>query len=94
MKIWQIIPINIPPMAPVPSVLLPLAPTPLANISGNRPITMASEVIRIGRRRADAPSTAAETMLMPDWRRSRANSVIRMAFLANRPISMIRAICM
>ena len=94
MNIWHIIPINIPPMAPAPSVLLPLAPTPLANIKGNSPITMASEVIRIGRRRAEAPSTAAETTLMPERRRSSANSVIRMAFFASKPINMMSDICM
>ena len=53
-----------------------------------------SEVIRMGRRRAAAPNTAAHVMLIPILRRSKANSTIRMAFLANRPISMINAICM
>ena len=92
-NIWHIIPINIPPMAVAPSERLPLAPTPRANIIGSRPIIMASEVIRIGRRRAAAPRTAAHVMLMPILRRSSANSTIRMAFLARSPINMIIAIC-
>lgn len=92
-KIWNNIPINIPPMADVPSERLALAPTPNENIKGNRPIIMAKDVIKIGRRRAPAPSTAAQEMLIPIFRRSRANSTIKMAFLANRPINMISAIC-
>lgn len=47
----------------------------------------------IGRRRAAAPNTAAQVILIPILRRSRANSTIKMAFLANRPINMMRAIC-
>ena len=48
MKIWQIIPINIPPIEAVPSVRLPWAPTPKANINGSKPTTIANDVIRIG----------------------------------------------
>ncbi len=51
-KICRIIPINIPPMAEVPSVRLPLAPAPDASINGIKPTIMASDVIKIGRRRA------------------------------------------
>ena len=40
-----------------------------------------------------APSTAAHVILIPILRRSRANSIIKMAFFANRPINMINAIC-
>ena len=54
---------------------------------------IANEVIRIGRRRAAAPETAAEAIDMPLSRRASANCTIRIAFLANRPISMISAIC-
>ena len=93
-KIWQIIPINIPPMAAVPKVRLPCAPTPKANIIGSKPTTMAKEVIKIGRKRAAAPKTAAQVMLIPMRRRSNANSTIKMAFFANKPINMIKAICM
>ena len=93
MNIWNIIPINMPPTAAVPRERLPLAPTPKANIIGRRPIIIANDVMRIGRRRAPAPSTAAHVMLMPILRRSSANSTIRIAFFANRPISMISEIC-
>ena len=40
-----------------------------------------------------APETAAEAIDMPLSRRASANCTIRIAFLANRPISMISAIC-
>ena len=40
---------SIPPTAPVPNVLLPLAPTPCANIKGNKPITIAKELGLRGR---------------------------------------------
>ena len=93
MKIWQIMPMNIPPTAAVPKARLPLAPTPIASINGISPTTMASEVIKIGRRRAPAPKTAAQVILIPILRRSRANSTIKMAFLAKSPINMIKAIC-
>ena len=82
-----------PPTAPVPSVLLPLAPTPDANIIGKSPNTRANDVMRIGRKRAPAPCMAAPTMDMPVRRRSNANSVIRIAFLAKSPINMINDIC-
>ena len=62
MNICNIIPINIPPMAEVPNVRLPLAPAPEANISGSKPTIIARDVIRIGRKRAAAPSTAAHVI--------------------------------
>jgi hydrophobic/amphiphilic exporter-1 (mainly G- bacteria), HAE1 family len=85
-KIWNNIPINIPPMADVPSERLALAPTPNENIKGNRPMIMAKDVIKIGRRRAPAPSTAAQEMLIPIFRRSRANSTMCCLFLARLQI--------
>ena len=78
---------SIPPMAPVPSALLPLAPTPCANIIGRRPMIIASDVMRIGRKRAAAASMAASIIVMPPCRLVTANSVIKIAFLAKRPIA-------
>ena len=72
---------------------MPLAPTPNENIIGNKPTIIAKEVIKIGRKRALAPKTAAQVMLIPILRRSKANSVIKIAFLANKPINIIKAIC-
>ena len=85
---------SIPPTAAAPNVWLPFLPTPEANISGNRPMTMANDVIRIGRRRAAAPRMAEYLMAIPVSRRSKANCTIKMAFFDNRPISMISEICM
>ena len=58
-----IVPINIPPTAAVPIVRLPIAPAPDANTSGIRPAMKAILVIRIGRKRATAPSMAASAMV-------------------------------
>ncbi|MNR21920.1 hypothetical protein D3C85_1388500 [compost metagenome] len=57
----KIVPISIPPTAPVPIDLLPTAPAPVAIINGANPKMKAKEVIRIGLKRATAPSTAACT---------------------------------
>lgn len=46
------VPSSIPPTVPTPTDMFPLAPTPLANISGSIPNTMVSEVMSMGRRRA------------------------------------------
>jgi hypothetical protein len=48
----------------------------------------ASEVIRIGRRRIRAASTAASAIVRPRARSCSANSTMRIAFFAERPISM------
>ena len=53
----------------------------------------AKEVMRIGRNRNFAPSMAASLTLTPCWCRCTANSTMRIAFLAARPISMTRPIC-
>ena len=54
---------------------------------------MAMEVIKIGRKRAAAPWREAAVMLIPIFRRSSANSTMRMAFFARRPMSMMSEIC-
>ena len=88
------VPNSIPPTVHTPTEILPLAPTPWANIRGNMPKTIVNEVIRIGRTRALAAAMAAEAMDMPCLRRVEAYSVRRMAVLESRPISMIRPVCM
>jgi hypothetical protein len=62
-------------------------------MSGTKPSTNASEVIKIGRKRATAPSTADCTRLSPACLRCSAYSTIKIAFFASKPISMISAIC-
>ena len=61
--------------------------------SGTQPRMNANDVIRIGRRRSRAPSSAASTTARPSSSRSFANSTIRIAFFAARPISITRPIC-
>ena len=87
------VPSNMPPTVPTPTERLPLAPTPVANINGNMPNTMVSDVISMGRNRALAADMAAAAIVMPSRRRDEAYSVSRMAVLANRPISIISPVC-
>src|SRR5215468_5899962 len=69
------------------------APAPEAVHSGTEPRMKANEVIKIGRRRKRAPSSAASTKGLSCSYSSFANSTIRIAFLAAKPISMTRPIC-
>ena len=81
-----------PPITPVPIEWREAEPAPEAIASGMAPAVKASEVITIGRRRALAPCTADSTIERPLARSSTANSTIRIAFLADRPISVTRPI--
>ena len=83
---------SMPPNTPVPIERRAAAPAPVANTSGTTPSTNASEVITIGRKRRRAASTAASSALMPSACFCAANSTIRIAFLAARPISVTRPI--
>ncbi len=83
-----------PPNTVVPIDCRLAAPAPVANISGTTPRMKAKAVIRIGRRRSrrrfhrrvdDRQALLARGAL--------ANSTIRMAFFAARPISMTKPIC-
>jgi len=68
------------------------APEPVASISGMTPMMKANAVIRIGRKRSRAASMAASSAGLPWSRDIFANSTIRIAFFAARPISMTRPI--
>ncbi len=75
------------PMTPVPTAFCAPLPAPWLITSGMTPRTKASEVIRIGRRRILDASSVASMMPLPSFSiRSLANSTIRMAFLADKPI--------
>ncbi|MPN37557.1 hypothetical protein SDC9_185077 [bioreactor metagenome] len=67
-------------------------PAPEDSTSGTTPMMKAIEVIRIGRRRRRLASIAAWSGGLPCSSSSRANSTIRMAFLADRPTSTISPI--
>jgi len=82
----------IPPMTVVPMTCREIPPAPLAMASGTQPRMKAKEVIRIGRSRSFAPSSVASIRGFPFSYSIFANSTIRMAFLAARPISMTRPI--
>ena len=66
---------------------------PLENASGVTPRMNASDVMRIGRKRRRAASSAASTVPMPSCFFIIANSTMRMAFFPSKPINMISATC-
>ena len=84
---------SMPPMTTVPRMRRDTAPAPLANHNGVEPRIKAKEVIRIGRKRIRAPVSAASTRDLPFSYSSRANSTMRIAFFAARPMSITRPIC-
>jgi len=77
----------------MPIDLRELAPAPVASTSGITPRMKAKEVMRMGRKRARAASSAASMTGLPsNMRRSRATSTIKIAFLAESAISSTRPI--
>ncbi len=84
---------SMPPMTTVPRIRRETAPEPVAVQSGTQPRMKANEVIKIGRNRMRAPVSAASMRDLPFSYSSRANSTMRIAFLAARPMSITRPIC-
>ena len=83
---------SMPPNTPVPIDWRAPAPAPVASTSGSTPSTNASDVITIGRKRRRAASIAASRGGSPFACSCAANSTIRIAFFAARPISTTRPI--
>ena len=79
---------SIPPNTVVPRDCRLAAPAPAATTSGDTPRMNASAVIRIGRSRSFTACIAASSTVLPSSRSRLANSTIRMAFLADSPISI------
>src|ERR1700722_6682315 len=71
-----------PPITAVPIIWRATEPAPVAIHSGTQPRMNAKEVIRIGRKRSLAPSSAASTRGLPFSYCSLANFTIRIAFFA------------
>jgi hypothetical protein len=82
-----------PESTATPIALRSSAPAPVAIASGTTPSEKARDVITIGRSRSREASTAASAGGSPSASRWRANSTIRIAFLAARPISTMKPIC-
>jgi len=78
-----------PPITAVPIARWLAEPAPVASASGKVPRMNASEVMRIGRKRKCAAASAASIGLLPSASRSFANSMIRMAFFAAKPMIVI-----
>jgi len=92
MKTPSSVAVAMPPNTAVPRPRRDAAPAPLAMTSGSTPSRKANEVIRIGLNRQAAPLLRPRpTIDAPCFRRSSANSTIRMAFFAERPISVMNA---
>ena len=87
-----IVPMSIPPTVPTPMEMLPFAPTPVANIKGNIPNIIVSDVIKMALNLAFAADIAAIGIDMPSALLAEAYSVIKMAVFANKPISIKRPI--
>ena len=77
----------------IPITLRPSAPAPDAVSSGTTPRMNAKAVIRIGRKRSFAADIVASMSGLPASSSIFANSTIRIAFFAARPMSMISPIC-
>ena len=88
----MIVSASIPTITTVPSVRRAALPEPTAIHNGAQPKINAIEVIKSARRRSLIPSSAASIRLRPFSNSSLANSTIRMAFFAARPMSTIRPI--
>ena len=81
---------SIPPITPVPMEWRLAEPAPELMASGTQPRMNASEVITMGRKRSLAASSAESKMPLPSARSNTANSTMRMAFFAARPIRVTR----
>ena len=79
-----------PVTSTMPMLLRAPAPGPVASTSGKWPAIVATEVIRIGRRRVPAASMTASSLVLPRSWSLLANSTIRMPFLETSPTSVIR----
>ena len=85
--------ISIPKNTVVPIEWRLTAPAPPATSSGETPKMKASDVIRIGRSRSRAASDAALSSGTPCSCSELANSTIRIAFLAERPTTVMSPTC-
>ena len=83
---------SMPPITTVPRTCREMAPAPVAVHKGTQPRMNANAVIKIGRNLTFAPDRAASINVLPFSCSTLANSTIRMAFLADRPMSMTRPI--
>lgn len=83
---------SIPPIIPVPTECSAFEFAPLAKAKGNVPRIKARDVIIIGRKRCRAEIRAASTVEVPSRQCSRANSAIKIAFLADNPNKVIKLI--
>ena len=92
MKIAMEVAANIPTITTVPRIRREVAPAPEAIHNGADPKMKANEVIRMGRKRKRAPSSAASIKSRPFSNSALANSTIKIAFFAARPISTISPI--
>src|ERR1700712_3723342 len=84
---------SIPPKTVQPIVLRATELAPVAKANGITPNIKAMDVIKIGRNRNFTESNVAAIIGMPLSTLSFANSTIKMAFFADKPINVIKPIC-
>ncbi|MOA24104.1 hypothetical protein D3C78_1447690 [compost metagenome] len=83
------VPVIMPPSTPVPIARWLDELAPEASTSGTTPRPKASDVMMMGRKRRWAAWSAAWNTDLPSACRSLANSMIRIAFFAERPMIVI-----
>jgi len=93
MKMAMAVAATMPEITVVPICRRERPPAPSAVQSGRSPKMNANEVIRTGRKRSLAPSSAASTSGRPFSSSPLANSTMRIAFFAARPMSITSPIC-
>jgi hypothetical protein len=76
----------------VPMICRPTAPAPDASAKGRTPRMNANAVIKIGRSRSRAAASAASIIDLPFSTSTLANYTMRIAFLADSPMSMTKPI--
>src|SRR5215207_6297950 len=85
-KMPNVVAAIMPPATPVPTAMRLDAPAPRAISSGTMPSTNASDVMMIGRNRSFTAASVASIVLLPCASSSIANSTMRIAFFAARPM--------
>jgi len=93
MKRVKIVPMVIPPTSTRPIELRAAAPGPVTSVSGKCPATVATLVMRMGRRRVAAASFTASIFDMPRACCTFANCTMRMPFFDTSPASVTSPTC-
>ena len=87
------VPIVMPPTRTIPIEFRATAPAPVTSVNGKCPKTVATVVIKMGRKRVEAAAVTASSFERPRACCAFANSTMRMPFFDTRPTSVTRPTC-